>query len=250
LAQVLQVVAQLDALVLVCLSLALGNTVQVQRINGVNLPGAGSTILPFITPAALLRAGRSASAARARGRLRLAVGALVADQSALGLGAVGRAVAFPVAQGFLADTLALRGWVGAFSVALGFFADGVALGARALLTVLDRAAYLALGLLAFDGALAATKFLATCATFRLFTDRFAHLVADGGVALPLALRVAVVALAGVFSTASGGGRVCLSVGAHNQERKDGGCNDGLHLLCVSVKDNFLLNYRVIIMLLH
>jgi hypothetical protein len=203
----------------------------VQRINGVNLPGAGCTILPFLTSAALLRGRRRASAARTGGWLRLAVGALVANQSALGLGAVSWAVALPVAQGFLADTLALGGWVGAFGVALGLFAHSVALGARTLFAVLDRAADFALGLFAFDGALAAAKFLAAGAAFRLFTDRFAHLVADGGVALPLALRVAVVAFTRVFSTAGGGGRVCLSVGADNQERKNGGCNDGLHLRC-------------------
>jgi len=132
-----------------------------------------------------------ATAAVSRRGLGLAVRALFAHQSAARLLAIRGAVALPVAQRFFAHTFAFWGWVGAFSVALGFLAHGVAFWARTFLAVLDWAAYFALGLVALDGALRAAKFLAAGGAAWLFADWFANLVADWGVALPLALGVAV-----------------------------------------------------------
>ena len=123
--------------------------------------------------------------------LRLAVWGFFTNKSAAWLLAVGLAVALPVAQWFFAHTFAFWGWVGALGVALGFLAHGVAFWARTFLAVLDWAAYFALGLVALDGALRAAKFLAAGGAAWLFADWFANLVADWGVALPLALGVAV-----------------------------------------------------------
>merc|ERR1719473_1833114 len=132
-----------------------------------------------------------------RGRLLLAVGGLLADERALRLRAVGRAVALPVADGLLADGLTDGLRVGALGVAERVLAHGVALRAAALLAVLHRAAHLALRLVALDLALGAAELLAACRALRRLADGLAHLVADRRVALPLALRVAVVVLAAV-----------------------------------------------------
>jgi len=138
--------------------------------------------------------------------LWLAVGALLAYQSAAWLLAVRRAVALPVAQGFFTNTFAFRRWVGAFCVALRFLAYSVALRAGTFLAMFYWAANFTLGFVALDGALAAAKFLAASGASRLFTNRFAHLVADGRVALPLAFGVAVTTFPTVTSRAIAGGR--------------------------------------------
>ena len=68
-------------------------------------------------------------------------------------------MAAPVTDGVLAHSFALGLRVGALSVADGIAAHGLALRATTLLAVLDRAADLALGAVAFDKALGATQFL-------------------------------------------------------------------------------------------
>ena len=191
--KVLEVVAQALALGGVLVALALGRAVEEEGLLGRDRTGLAR---PLVAPAALLRRRRRvrlrrARAAVRRGRLRLAVRGLLAHERALGLLALRGPVALPVAQGLLAHGLALGLRVGALGVAHGLLADGVALGARPLLAVLDRAAHLALRLLALDGALGAAELLAAGRALGLLADRLAHLVADGGVALPLALRVAV-----------------------------------------------------------
>jgi hypothetical protein len=60
--------------------------------------------------------------------------------------------------------------------------------------VLDRAAHLAHGLITLDGALGAGQLLAPRAATGLLAHGLAHLVAHGGVTLPLTLRVAVAIL--------------------------------------------------------
>jgi len=147
-----------------------------------------------------------ATAAVSRRGLGLAVWALLAHQSAARLLAIRGAVAFPVAQRFFADTFAFWGWVGAFSVALGFLAHGVALGASTFLAVLHWAADFTLGLVTLDGALAAPKLLAAGGAAGLFADRFTYLVAHRGVALPLALGVAVTSFSTITSRAIARGR--------------------------------------------
>jgi hypothetical protein len=147
-----------------------------------------------------------ATAAVSRRGLGLAVRALFAHQSAARLLAIRGAVALPVAQRFFAHTFAFWGWVGAFSVALGFLAHGVALGASTFLAMLHWAADFALGLVTLDGALAAPKLLAAGGAAGLFANRFTYLVAHGGVALPLALGVAVTSFSAITSGAIAGGR--------------------------------------------
>jgi hypothetical protein len=86
----------------------------------------------------------------------LAVGRLLAHQSAFRLLAVSRAVALPVTKWLFTDRLARRGWVGALRVARWLLADRVAFGAGTLLAVFDGAAHLALRLVAFDLTLGAS----------------------------------------------------------------------------------------------
>ena len=219
-AQALKVVAQSLALLFVLLAGALGHAVKVEGISGTDSGGGDSLLLA----SAALLFGLGARAAVGRGRLGLAVGGLFAHEGALGLLAVGRAVALPVAEGLFADTLALGGRVGALGVALRVLADGVALGAGALFAVLDRAAHFALGLLTLDCALAAAEFLAAGGALGLFADGFADLVADGGVALPLALGVAVVRLFLGASLGSCEARGLAS--SHKEGKADDG--EGLH----------------------
>ena len=138
--------------------------------------------------------------------LRLAVWGFFTNKSAAWLLAVGWAVALPVAQWFFAHTFAFWGWVGALGVALGFLAHGVALGASTFLAMLHWAADFALGLVTLDGALAAPKLLAAGGAAGLFANRFTYLVAHGGVALPLALGVAVTSFSAITSGAIAGGR--------------------------------------------
>ena len=133
--------------------------------------------------------GLSSLARAALGFGLLAVRGLFADEGAFGFGAVRRStqestrhtpvskstsfhkayqrvrtiknppVAAPVTHGVLAHSLALGLWVGALSVADGITAHGLALRATTLLAVLDWAADLALGAVAFDKALGATQLL-------------------------------------------------------------------------------------------
>ena len=95
-----------------------------------------------------------------------------------------------------------------------------------------------LGLLALDRTLAAAELLAAGGALGLFTDGFADLVADRGVALPLALGVAVVRL---FLRASFGSGEAGGLASGNKEGKaDDG--EGLHGLggeCVL----YFLNWR-------
>ena len=118
--------------------------------------------------------------------LRLAVWGFFTNKSAAWLLAVGWAVALPVAERLLADRLARGRRVGAFSVAGGLLADRVAFRAGALLAVLDRAAHLALRLVAFDLTFRAPELLAPGRAARLLANRLADLVADRRRALPLA----------------------------------------------------------------
>jgi len=219
-AQRLEVVAQSFAFLFVLLASALGHAVKVESIGRTDAGGGNSLLLA--SAALLFRL--AARAAVARGRLGLAVGSLFAHEGALRLLAIRRAVALPVAQRLFAHTLAFRGRVGTLSVALRVLAHGVALRARALLAVLDRAADFALGLLALDRAFAAAELLAAGRALGLFADRFAHLVAHGGVALPLALGVAVVRL---LLGASLGSSEARGLASRNEEGKaDNG--KGLH----------------------
>jgi hypothetical protein len=169
-----------------------GHGLAPNRTSASGFRGPRRTIL--ITPTALCR-GRSrhdlggliaARAAVGLRRLGLAVRRLFADQGAFGLLAVGRTVALPVAERLLADRLARGRRVGAFSVAGGLLADRVAFRAGALLAVLDRAAHLALRLVAFDLTFRAPELLAPGRAARLLANRLADLVADRRRALPLA----------------------------------------------------------------
>jgi len=218
-------VAQVHQLVAVCftgrdvfLGLALGQALQVVRgatDSTTCWPRCGGGFLVFVAPAAFGRGfglggfglgGFLVATAAVSGRgLGLAVRALLAHQGAARLLAVRGAVALPVAQWLFAHTFAFWRWVGALGVALGFLAHGVALGARTFLAMFHWAADFALGLVALDGALTAAKLLAAGGASGLFADRFAHLVADGGVALPLALGVAVTTFPTVTSRAIAGG---------------------------------------------
>jgi hypothetical protein len=141
--------------------------------------------------------------------LWLAVWGLFTYKSAAWLLAVCWAVAFPVAQWFFAYTFAFWGWVGALGVALWFLAYGVAFWAGTFFAMFYWAAYFALWFVALDGAFRAAKFLASGGASWLFTDWFAYLVAYWGIALPLALWVAVTSFTAVtgWGIASGhGGR--------------------------------------------
>jgi len=162
----------------------------------------------LVASTALLRGGICSSLLRARaavgrGWLGLAVRGLLAHEGTLGLLALGRPVALPVAQGLFANRLALRLRVCALGMAHRLLAHGVALGAGTLLAMLDGAADLALRLLALDRTLGATELLATGRALGLFADRLANLVAHRAIAFPLALRVAVA----LFTVTPGGGGV-------------------------------------------
>jgi len=214
-------VAQIHQLVAVCFAgrdvlfgLALGQTLQVVggAANGTTCwTRCGRCFFVFVASAAFgggfsLGGFLVATAAVSRRGLGLAVWALLAHQSTARLLAIRGAVALPVAQRFFAHTFAFWRWVGAFSVALGFLAHGVALGASTFLAMLHWAADFTLGLVTLDGALAAPKLLAAGGAAWLFADWFANLVADWGVALPLALGVAVTSFSTITSGAIAGGR--------------------------------------------
>ena len=189
-AKSLQAVAQVHARILVFAFSTLANALKVESISGRHT-GAGWL---GITRAALSWCTRSSAIAGTaifnRG-LGLAMGSLLANQSALGLLAICGAVALPITQGFFTHgfTLGLR--VTALSVANRFLAHGVALGTSTLFTMLDRATDLAFWLVAFNLTLGAANFLASGGALRLLANRFANLVTDGAVAFPLALGVAV-----------------------------------------------------------
>ena len=78
---------------------------------------------------------------------------LFAYQSTLGLGAVGRTMALPIAHGLLTHALALGLGVRALGVAERIFAHSITLGAFSDLAVLHRAANLTFWLITFDLAL-------------------------------------------------------------------------------------------------
>ena len=129
----------------------------------------------------------------ARAALRLVrqrAGRLLALELALGLGAVGGLDALVGAVERLADGRALGLGRLARGVAAGRLADRLALGAAVLLALLLGAADRADGALAVDRALGAGRLLA----LHLALGARAHGVAHGGarwvIALPLALRVA------------------------------------------------------------
>lgn len=215
LAQVHQLVAVLFAFSSILLGLALGQALQV--VCGASNGATGWTRRGWGgffggATAALLWGFWGFFGAGTAVRFRwlwLAVWRFFTNKSAAWLLAVGWAVALPVAQWFLAYAFAFWGWVGALGVALGFLAHGVAFWASTFLAVLDWAAYFALGLVAFDGAFRAAKFLAAGGAPWLLTDWFTNLVADWGVAFPLALGVAVTsftAFAGRGVASSHGGR--------------------------------------------
>jgi hypothetical protein len=82
-------------------------------------------------------------------------------------------------------------------VAERILADRVALWALANLAMLHRAADFTFRLVALDFAFGASKLLAAGRALRRFTDRLTDLVAHRLVALPLALRMAVICITAV-----------------------------------------------------
>jgi len=167
--------------------------------------------------------GLARAAVCGRRWLLLAVRGLLADESTLRFRAVRRTVALPVAHRLFAHRFADRLGVAALRVAQGILTDCVALRAAALLAVLDRAAHLALRLVALDLALGAAKLLASRRALGRLANGLANLVAHGGVALPLALWVAVVVLAAitVFVAAAGGAEVCRGGQRKSAKKQDG-----------------------------
>jgi len=121
--------------------------------------------------------------------IRIASG-LLALQLALGLLAVGGLHTFVGTVEFLAHGRALGLGSSASGVAMSRRADGLALGAAVHLALLLRAANRAHGLLAVDGARRARGLLALHLALGALTHRVADSRAGGIIALPLALRVA------------------------------------------------------------
>ena len=137
---------------------------------------------------------------------------LLAHKSALGFWAIIRAVALPVAHGFLTNGFALGWRVCALGMAFRVLADSLTLWATALLAVFHRTAHFALGFAALNLAFGAAQLLAACRALGGFTDRLADLVANRTVTFPLALRVTVIALAALRTTG------CRSGGENNERR--------------------------------
>jgi len=146
-------------------------------------------------------------------------GRLLALQLALGAWAGRRLGARPRALGLLAQRRAvgLRGYAG--GVALGGRTHGLALGAVFLLAHVLRAAHAALGLLAVNRAFGAFRLLALHFTLGASTDRVADGRAGWVIALPTALRVALVG-SGADSGGGGGGRQSgLTEHAHKRDNE-------------------------------
>jgi len=122
--------------------------------------------------------------------LRLFARSAFALQLALGLGAVGRLYALVEASEFFADrgALGLRSLTG--SVATSGLADRLALGASFLLALVLGAADGADRLLAVNRALSAGGLLALHLAFRALAHGVADSRANGVIALPLAVWVA------------------------------------------------------------
>jgi hypothetical protein len=203
--QCLQAVAQVNASLLVLALGALANALKVQGISGRD----PLTLRGGIARAALSRGsarGGVASAAVLDRWLGLAVRSLLANKCALGLLAISRAVALPVAKGLFANRLALGCRVGALGVANGLLADSVTLRAGTFLAVLHRAPNFALWLITLNLALGATDLLAASRALGLLAYRLADLIANGAVALPLALGVAVTLFRVTTLTITGGAR--------------------------------------------
>lgn len=124
---------------------------------------------------------------------RLRVGAGIALQAALGLGAVLRLAARPGALGSRAGRLAHRDSGGADSLALGRQADVLAERAATSLAVLAGATHLALGALAANVARRWGQLLTTQLAVGFLALRFALSRARGAIAVPCAIREARVA---------------------------------------------------------
>ena len=119
---------------------------------------------------------------------------LFAYQSTLGLGAVGRTMALPIAHGLLTHALALGLGIRALGVAERILTYGITLGASSYFTMFDRASNLALGFVALNLTLGASKFLTSCGALGRLTYGLTNLVAHGLITLPLALGMAVVSV--------------------------------------------------------
>ena len=125
-------------------------------------------------------------------RLFLTVRRLLAYQCALGLGAVGRTVALPIANRLLTDTLALGLGVRALSVAERILTYRITLRTSSDLAVFHGASYLALRLVAFNLTLGASEFLASRGALGRLTHGLTYLITHRLVTLPLALGMTVI----------------------------------------------------------
>ena len=117
---------------------------------------------------------------------------LLAYQCALGLGAVGRTVALPIANRLLTDTLALGLGVRALSVAERILTYRITLRTSSDLAVFHGASYLALWFVALNLTLGTSEFLTSGGALGRLTHWFTYLITHRLVTLPLALRVAIV----------------------------------------------------------
>jgi len=127
---------------------------------------------------------------RARAALRLFASRALALQFALGLLAIGRLDTLVLAIQFLAHRAAFGFGSRASRVALSRVAHGFTLGARILLAVVLGATDTAHWALAMHGTLGASHFFTSHLTLRTRAHRVAHSRTTRIVALPLALRVA------------------------------------------------------------
>ena len=122
---------------------------------------------------------------------------LFAYQSTLGLGAVGRTMALPIAHGLLTHALALGLRIRALGVAERILTYGITLGASSYFTMFDRASNLALGFVALNLTLGASEFLTSGGALGRLAHGLAYLITNGFVALPLTLGMAVITITAV-----------------------------------------------------
>ena len=106
-------------------------------------------------------------------------------------------MAFPVAHGLFTYALALGLGVRALRVAERILTYGITLGASSDLAMLHRASNFALGFVALNLTLGASKFLTSCGALGRLTYGLTNLVAHGLITLPLALGMAVVSITAV-----------------------------------------------------
>ena len=106
-------------------------------------------------------------------------------------------MAFPVAHGLFTYALALGLGVRALRVAERILTYGITLGASSDLAMLHRASNFALGFVALNLTLGASKFLTSCGALGRLTYGLTNLVAHGLITLPLALGMAVVPVTAV-----------------------------------------------------